>query len=157
MHHILAFFWIGGLIFGNTFLFLADDFPFSQMRSVLLQPASIISLLYTAVLPFLLSIFVVIIVNPLYLFPISFCKAAILSYFLLGAAELYEGAGCYFRVLFLSAEFLTAFLLYTLWLRILRRADRWKWEGCFLIALAILVEGIYFRIISPNLACLIDF
>lgn len=155
-HYILAFFWFSGLVCGALLFLTAGTSVTSLMRRCVLQPVSIVSLLYVTILPFLVSILMALISRPMLILPICFGKAFLFSFVSAGILSVYGSSGWIIQALLLSIDCWSAFLIYLWWLRMLQCAERWKWEGLFLTAMAILADSVYFRIISPFLACLID-
>lgn len=76
----LSFFFFLGHLLGVWVSGTARDFFVSQMRGAVDRPVSIVGLLLSAMLPFLLSAWAVYGRRPILLIPIAFCKAFSFSY-----------------------------------------------------------------------------
>ena len=76
----LAFCWIAGLLSGASVYLAAGDSLNSLMRSAVMRPVSIVSLLCVTMFPFLISAFAVYISEPWLLLIVSFGDAFVLSF-----------------------------------------------------------------------------
>ncbi len=155
---VLAFCWISGLICGILVFLTASDSLFPLMRSIPFGTVSIVGVLYASVLPFLLSVFLVLLDRPVLIFLLCFFKAFLLTYLSLGILRHFGSAGWVFQCLLLFSELISTPLLYCFWHRNVARKVVLCWqEASAVLALVILAGSIDFCIISPFLASLIDF
>lgn len=158
-HHrfILALSWCTGLICG-IFLFLYTGRPLaSMMRSTTQCPASIVSLFFTAILPFLISVFAVYICRAHFLLPICFIKALFYSFVSMGVTTAFGNAGWLICTFVMGSDSLCIVLLYVFWLRRLSGRTLCSLaEAVAMFSLSILVGSVNYCIISPFLAMLIE-
>lgn len=155
---ILACFWTSGLLCGILFFLTAGSSFSSVMHSFPRDTVSIVSLLCITTLPFLLSIYWISISKTWLIFPLCFGRAFLLSYTSIGIIQLFGSAGWLFRCLLLFSSCITAPLLYCFWLRGVCRTKAFSLaETIFILAIVCLIRSLDYRIISPFLACLIEF
>lgn len=153
----LAFFWVCGILFGVWICCLAGGPFLSAMRSALFRPVSIIGLLLTATLPFLLSALAVFISGSAWLLPLSF-----LSGFMHGAVSFaaylsFGFAGWLLRPLLCFSAWATAPAAYWFWLRHISGSQRLSLgEACCFLSFAALIGSLDHSYISPFLAKLIS-
>ena len=154
---ILSAFWITGLLCGVASACYAGPPFLSLMRNAVFCSVSIICLLLTVFLPFLLSALAVFFSVPCFLYPIAFAKAFLLAFVSMGIFITFGSAGWLFRLLIGFGDIVSVPLLIWFWLRCLC-ADRKTCHFDFMIttSLIFLIICIDFRIISPFLADLIN-
>lgn len=150
----LALCWTSGLVCGMLVYLSAGSSLTSLMRSTMGGTVSIVSLLYMALLPFLISAFAVSFFRPT-LFLICFGKAFLFAFASLGLFRAFGSAGWLVFRLILFSDCMLLPMLYFLWLRLLRSPLSHMELACF-IALTVLVVSVNYRIISPILASLIE-
>lgn len=155
---VLAFCWLAGLVCGILVCLSAGSSLSSWMRSTVFGSVSIVSLLFAAILPFLLSAFAVYISKPALLLVICFCKAFLFSFVSLGVYQAFGSAGWLIRLLLLFSDCMLIPLLFWYWHRhLMSKCSFCVWESVFVLALSVLIGSIDFSIISPFLVSLIDF
>ena len=113
----LAFCWIAGLLSGASVYLAAEDSLNSLMRSAVMRPVSIVSLLCVTMFPFLISAFAVYISEPWLLLIVSFGDAFVLSFVSLGVVQCSGSAGWLVRWLLVFSASLASPLKYLYWLR----------------------------------------
>lgn len=108
----LAFSWVLGLGFGGLVFRSGGETAVSLMRLALYEQVSIVSLFFSALLPFLFSAFAVYLHCPWLLMVICFFRAFLYSYFLCSLFAAFGSAGWLLRWLLLFTDSCTAALLY---------------------------------------------
>ena len=114
---LLAFCWTSGFVVGFLFYKYNLHTLSSLMRRISLAPVSIVGLLLTFLLPFLFSAFAVIFHTPIWIFPISVCKAFLFAIVSIGIIDCIGSAGWLYRILLLTGDILSMPALYLYWLR----------------------------------------
>lgn len=154
---ILICFWIAGSLCGLASACFAGPTVSSLMRKTAFCSVSIVSLLVTVFLPFLLSAFAVIISAPGLIFPIAFTKSFLQIFVSMGIFLTFGSAGWLFRILIGFADFVSVPLLVWFWLRCLGvRRSAFYTDFLFAVAFLFLITCIDYRIISPLLADFIN-
>ncbi len=157
-HWFLAFFWIAGLLCGISALLSAPVFFIPLVRSFSSGTMSIVSVLCAAILPFLVSVFLLLLDRPIWLLLFAFIKAFLFSFLSLGILLYYGSSGWISQCFLLFCDIATVPLLYFLCQRSMVRNVYFCWyETAFVFALVILAGSLDFCIISPFWASLIDF
>ena len=152
----LAFCWIAGLLSGASVYLAAGDSLNSLMRSAVMRPVSIVSLLCVTMFPFLISAFAVYISEPWLLLIVSFGDAFVLSFVSLGVVQCSGSAGWLVRWLLVFSASLASPLMYLYWLRHLTGRRRFDGlEAACVLCLCALIGSVDFRLVSPLLARLI--
>ena len=155
---LLAFFWFFGLFCGILFFMAAGDSFFPLMRSVSSSTVSIVDLLCMTALPFLLSIFLISLSGPVVILPICFCKAFLFSFVSLGILQTFGSAGWLLRCFLLFADCTVIPFLYWFWLRhLVDNRPFYSAEAILTLSFVFLIGSVDYRIISPFVACLIEF
>jgi len=149
----LLLFWFFGLIAG-VFLFLYAGTPtFSLMHRIPCGTVTIVSLLITGSIPFLLTAYAVLLSRPWLIFAICLCKACLFSFVLMGISVAFSSSGWLIRSLLLFSDSIYCSILSFLWLRILSGRK----SHCFAVTVCcISFSYTAFYIISPFAACLIE-
>jgi len=155
---VLALGWTCGLVFGCILYLLTGPFVMLLMRGVLHGTVSIVSLLTSLLLPFLIAAFAVYISRPWLLILFGTAKACLLSFVSLGILLCYGSAGWLLRLMLMFSDLIGAVLLYGFISRHLRPGIRFCAGEVFaLTSLCVLVGSIYFVYILPFLADMIYF
>ena len=156
-HWILAFFWIAGLVTGILCAYAAGPSFLTMMRGTLFGPVSIVSLLYTALLPFLLSAAAVSLSAEFLIFPVVFLKGLSFTFVSMGTVFAFGCSGWLIRILISFADLLSVPLLLWFWLRSVSKIRRSvTTEAIFMTAILLLIASIDYRVVSPFLADLIN-
>ena len=150
----LAFCWLLGLICGVALFLYAGTPVLPLMRGILSGSVSIVSLCVIGLIPFLFSAYAVYLSKLWLLLAICFCKACLLSFISIGITFAFGSAGWLMRALLLFSCNILCVLLYFLWTRLLLGRKPY-WFAIF--AIGIFACSVAFYIISPFLACLIDY
>lgn len=155
---LLACFWSWGLVFGITLFFLAGGSTVSLMRRAAGCQVSIVSLLMTNLLPFLISALAVYIHKPRLLYGCAFFRGCLLGFVSLGTMMAFGSAGWLIRLLLMFSDICLAVLLYLYWLRHISGLRRFSGLACSGFAAAsVLAASIDYCFVAPFLARLIDF
>ena len=157
---ILAFSWVFGLISGMAACCYAERTLTSWMRRSVYGTVSISGLLLVNILPVLLSALAVFLSSPVLLLVLCVCKAFLSGFVSLGVLVSFGSAGWLYRRLFLFSDCLILPVLYGYWLQCLNVENRkihLYLHTLFTLAVASGVFFTDFYVISPYLACLIDF
>lgn len=150
---VLLGFWIAGSMCGIVSACHADVSFLSMMHRTVYCSASIVRLLVTVFLPFLLSAMAVFLSVPRLLFPIAFVRAYLLTFVSMGILLTFGSAGWLFRFLIGFGDIASVPLLFFFWLRCLREGERICHTDFLVVAsLIFMIVCIDFRIISPLLA-----
>ncbi|MDO5399856.1 MAG: hypothetical protein Q4F17_02605 [Eubacteriales bacterium] len=151
--YVLALSWLAGLICGFLVSLGAGSSLSSMMRRAAVGSVSIVSLVGSALFPFLISAFAVLLSRSALLL-VCFGKAFLFSFTAAGILRAFGGAGWLACRLVMFSDFALLPLLYFFWLRLLSgRARRLGTAAVF--ALAMLIVSAHYRIISPLWASLI--
>lgn len=154
---VLAFAWIAGLISGALTAYSADLSFISMMRRTPVSPASIVGLLLSLLLPFLLSAIAFSVSQHWLLILISFLKGLFFSCISSGIVRSYGSAGWLLNTFLLFSDSLSLPVLFWFWIHVLTRRDTLKF-CCFLsVVFVMLVCCVDFRFISPFLADLLTY
>lgn len=130
---LLALCWTGGLLLGIGAYLWAEGGGFSGMHSLAFCPVSIVSLLFSTFLPFLITA-IAVMLAPWMLFPVCFCKAFLFSYVAMGICRTFGEGGWLHLGLAMFARLAMLPLLYHLWLKLLGGRGRgagWLAAACF--------------------------
>ena len=148
----LACSWIMGLGFGVLLFRYSDSSILSLMRAAVSSRFSIVSLLFSLLLPFLFSVFAVYISCPGLLYPVCFFKAVTFGYVSCALFSAFPGCGWLVRSMYLFADQIGVMLLFMYWQRHISCFRRFSLTGCgAYIALIVLAAGVDFYWISPFL------
>jgi hypothetical protein len=124
------------------------------MRRIPLCSVSIVSLFFAEFLPFLFTAYAVLTFQPWFIAGICFFSSCLLSFMTAGISSAFSSAGWLMCGLILIASRVTAMVLLLLWLsHFSGRNIPWL----LTIACSIDTDYVVFSIISPFLACLIEF
>ncbi len=150
--------WCLGLFAGVLIAYLASDSLSLTMHTATKSCVSIIGLLSTISLPFLLSALAVSISGTWLLIPIAFLKAFLFAYLGFGLVAAYNSAGWLLRILFMFADCCTVPLLYGYWLKLCSGSSVSPWILAIAHWIPTMVIGyIDFSFVSPFLATLISY
>ena len=154
---ILAVFWIGGLLCGICYFFACTNSVTSLMHRMAFSAASIVGLLNTAFVPFLLTLFFVAISTPWAIVGVCFVKSFLFSFVSIGCLATFDSGGWIFRyfLTFSDCVFLPALLWYSIRYASTRIGVRWSLISIAFAVVAALFAVLDYRIIAP-FACLID-
>lgn len=147
---ILAFVWLSGLWAGFLIYWKASNFYVSLMRGSSFSSVTIVGLILSSLLPFLISAFAVITFRPWVLYVVCFSKA--FSFALVSAALQEHGTGGSWLVqrFVMFPEIFSIPFLYTFWCRIFRIGKLPELPECFYwICLEILILSMTYRLIDP--------
>lgn len=155
---ILAVFWISGLTGGILTGLMSGTFLTSMMRSTLAGAVSIVSLMSTALLPFLLSAFAVFFSCRWLVYPIALLRAFLYGFSGQGITACFGSAGWLFRLLLCFTQLCCAPVFYWYCMQCLRPCG----EGHGLrtvsvLCLVLLIGSIDYCLISPLFRDLIIF
>ena len=154
--YFLAFSWILGFIFGIVLSYLSSESVFLLMCSVSYSAASIVTLLITSFLPFLITIVAVFCSFPSLVRCVCFLQAFLLSFISLGIRSSISYAGWAVSSLLLADRWLCTLCLYRFWLRCSKPGKINAVHLSFLLCMFILIECLYFYYILPFTAHLIN-
>lgn len=158
MTFVLAIFWLMGIFCGvMCFPVASIDVFYSLMRSSVVGSVSIVHLLITAFLPFLLSASALLLDCQGMLLGTCFCKAFLFSFVSLGTLLSFPSGGWLFRYFLMFGDCAMLPLLLWFWLHSIAAPLHSRWImtgvlGCVFAFAAVL----NYRIIAPCFACLID-
>ena len=151
--HVLAVLWTAGLLSGIWAWAITGPSVLPLMRSTLLGPVSIVSLLFSTGLPFLFSAFAVFFSCQWLVFPIAFCKGICYSYVSMGILSSFSNAGWGLWILIQISDAVTLPLLYRFWQTCLLPADGYFPHRCMVTASILLLAGsVDYSLIQPFLA-----
>lgn len=111
---MLAFFFSAGILCGSYFSFRTGSVSIPLMRGIPDGSVSIVSLLLTLFLPFLLS-FASCVLDSVLLFPICFCRGFLFSYIQTGLILSFRSSGWLLRWLVLFSDGISQAVLYLFW------------------------------------------
>ena len=154
---VLAACWFCGLLCGVFYFSICNDSVISLMHRMVLHPASIVGVLSTCFLPFLLTSYLVAISKIWAVFGVCFFKSFLFSFVSVGCLTTFGSGGWLLRyfLLFCDCVVLPALLWY--WMRFISAPFRACWivtTIAFAIAI-LLIAALDYRIIAP-FVCLID-
>ena len=147
---VLAFFWLGGILFGVRFAFTVEDLP-SLVFAVTQQEQTLWNAIWSCCCPVLLTAFATR-YSEIWVLGVSFFYAFRFSFSTVGVLLSYGSCGWLIQLLFLLPDYLLIPWLYILWLRIIwnRGHQNRVFALCFFFS--ILVGLFQFRVISPFLS-----
>ena len=152
----LAFCWISGFLLGLTLSVSAGGFSASQMRSAATGSVSIVSLLGTCLLPFLISAIAVYLSKPGFLFPLAFLRAAVFAFVSMGITVSFGSSGWLFYHLLMFCDIGSMVLLYLYMLRHIDGLRRFSLSGSIpYIAALFFISSFDYCIVAPFLAQLV--
>ena len=154
---LLAICWIIGVVFGVFCYRNSPPEVTSLMHRTVSRPASIVGLLNTALIPFLLSALFVLFSAPFMIPGLCFVKAFLSSFVSMGIFEGICSGGWLLRYFLLFSDCVTLPLLFWYWLRSVSEPKITVWlitTGVVMFVLA-LVTILDYRIIAP-IVCVID-
>ena len=154
---LLAFCWLSGLFYGLVLYLSAGTSFNSLVRRLPFELVSIVCLLAVTALPFLLSLFLVLFSKPLLILPLCWFKALVLSFISCGILQSYDSFGWLFQHMVLFSDWITTPVLYWFWIRILRVSPTFWLDTLLSFILVFLTASLEHSIISPFMACLIDY
>ena len=152
----LAFSWILGFIFGIILSYLSSESVFLLMRSVSYSTVSIVALLITSFLPFLITIVAIFCSFPSLARCACFLQAFLLSFISLGIRRSIPHVGWVISGILLADRWLCTWCLYRFWLRCSKPEKINAVHLSFLLCMFILIECLYFYYILPFTAHLIN-
>ncbi len=151
---LLGAFWVLGMLI-PVCIFSQIDVSFSSlMRQAVVGQVSIVSLLTSILLPYLLSAFAVYISKPLLLLPIAFIRGFSLVFVLMAVSEAFGCAGWLIRGLFLFSDLAFMPFLYLFWHRSISGTS--KDRGWLCCGAAVLIGCLDYHYISPFLLGLLS-
>lgn len=155
---LLPFSWIAGLTCGIFCALRSEAFLFHMMRRVVATPVSIVSLFCISFIPFLITVYSVLISAPWILFLLSFCRAVLLGFLMAGFYAAYGSAGWLMRCLHMICDGFPALCLFVYWKRLVsgRRFYAFEDTVCF-FALHLYMSAVDYYIIAPFFRGLIDY
>lgn len=149
----LALSMLAGFLFGMTVYVRADFFFLPMMRRSVAEPVSIVSLLLSLYLPFVLSAFAVYVSAPGMLLFICFGKSFLFALMAMGVWDMFGYTGWIVYMLLFFAEFLSFPVLYFFWQRhISGESKRLLLTVLLFSPVFLLIGSVFFRLISPLLA-----
>ena len=153
----LAASWLCGIVFG-VFCYSASSPEFtSLMRRTLSCSVSIVGLLNTALIPFLLSTLFIVTSMPLLIPGLCFVKAFLFSFVSIGILESFGSGGWLLRFFLLFSDCVALPLLFGYWLWSVSAPGKLSWivTTCVVFFAIVLVTILDYRIIAP-IVCVID-
>lgn len=151
----LAFFWLLGLVLGAFVPLFAGESILSLMRSAASTPVSIVSLLSTALLPFLCSAIAISASAPALLLCICFLKAFCFSAVSVLVFYAFGSAGWLVRCLILFSDIATVPLFFNFCRRHITGESNLSLTDVLTCALAVIFCFLDWAYISPLLSELI--
>lgn len=124
-HFVIAFslLWFAGILTGFGLFLLCKPFLFLQMRSVIVQPVSIVGLCCSIFLP-LLCTYTAVLTNRSFLaLSVCFIKAASFCFTLSWISALYDTASWLLSLLFMFSDSCFMLVMFLLWMRYPSVAD----------------------------------
>lgn len=153
---ILAVSWNLGFLLGLLIAVNGNPAFFSLMRTAASSRMSIVGLLTVTILPFLLSVIVIVCSRPFLVPVICFIHAFTFGYCACGVAVAFGSAGWLVRWLMLFSAGCTSPLLYWFWLRHISGTAKSVWNDfAFCAVIVFFITCLDFRFIAPFLANLI--
>lgn len=151
---LLGIFWFLGMLIAVVSYSQARISFASMMRLAVADQVSIVSLIVSVLLPYLLSAFAVYISKPLLLLPIAFLRGFSLMLVLMGTSEAFGNAGWLVRSLFLFSDLSFMPFLYLFWHRSISGLTKdGQWVCC---AVGIFIACLDYRYVSPFLVGLLS-
>lgn len=153
----LAFSWCSGLFCGIVLYFSAGDPSASLMRMAVTGYVSIVDLLMSVLLPFLISALAVYIFKPGLLAVFAFIKACLFAFFSMGTLEAFGSAGWLIRLLLMFSDICMTVVLYLYWMRHVSGQRKFSvtYSGAYGAA-ALLIGSIDYCFIAPKLAQILE-
>ncbi len=153
---LLAFFWSLGLASGILFAAASGETFFLLVRTAASRRVSIVGLVASCYLPFLLSAFAVFIGKQKLLYPIVFLKALLFSWCAIASSAAFSSAGWLVRPMLQFTDILTVPVL--CWFSLRHTSDHGMLFRDFSICtlLFVLAGSLDYCLVSPFLASLID-
>ena len=153
---LIAFFLLGHVL-GILLSGSAGTFFLSSMRTVVSSRVSIVSLLSSAVLPFLFSAFAVWLAQPMLLIPIAFWKAFLFSYLGYGLFSAWGSAGWLIAGLVMFGKICAMPLLCWYWLRYVCGRRFEVPVFCLILGALTCIGMVEYYLIVPFLGSIITF
>lgn len=146
--------WLAGFCVGCCIFCVCEPFFLSLMRSLIVQPVSIVGLLASVFLPFLLTYYSIVTNNDFYFLITCFSKALCFGFTGAYISAAFLSAGWLLRFLFLFSDCCTLPLLFLIWFSIPNTSDRslmkLKFWRCVLLSLVVAITD--FWVVSPFLS-----
>lgn len=137
---LLAFCWLSGFMAGLWF-YIHNQYSLSSlMRRIVFSPVSIAGFLFAFLFPFLFSAFAVHFHTPVWIFPISVCKAFLFAFASIGVIDSMGSAGWLFWLL-LAEDILVMPTLYLYWIRSLLCTPCMRSKSMLLLVTAVFLLG----------------
>ncbi|MDO5545243.1 MAG: hypothetical protein Q4F81_05400 [Eubacteriales bacterium] len=157
MPFILAVCWISGVVCGVFCYWASSPEIISLMRRTPVCSVSIVGLLNAALMPFLLSAFIMVFSVPWMILGISFVKAFLFSFASMEILVNFGSGGWLLRYFLLFSDCAALPLLYWYWLRSvsMTRNLRWLVDTCIVLVALVMITVLDYRVIAP-IVCLID-
>jgi len=154
---LLAFFWCFGVFSGVWCVFRQGFLSSSVMRGCLYGYVSIVCLLSTLFLPFLLSAFAVFLSGQWLIFPIALYRGFSFSFVFPGFAQCFGCAGQWIWALLCFSDLVSLPLLFWYWLWCLREERRgFAAVSLLVFALLLLIGSADHCLVSPFFADIIN-
>ena len=154
---MLAFVWSSGLVSGIFFFKKVSSVFLSLMRGAFLESVSIVGLLTSLYLPFLIAAFFAFIMQPQLMLILCFCKAFIFSCCGYAAISAFGTAGWLVRILLQFSDCCIIPFFFWFCLRnVSGSCVRMKRDVLFCSLVTLSVVAFDFCVISPFLVKLID-
>ena len=157
MSMVLAVCWFGGILCGIFYFSVCDGRVISLMHRMVFCSASIVGLLSTSVVPFLLTSFFVATSKFWAVLSICFFKSFLFSFVSIGCLTTFGPGGWLIRYFLLFCDCVVLPALFWYWMRFISAPVRACWmltTIIFAIVIA-LITALDYRIIAP-FVCLID-
>ena len=142
--------WFCGLLTGSGFFFLSEPLFYPQMRSILLQPVSIIGLMFSTFLPLLCTYFSVCLNKPIIIWIVCFFKAVAFSFSFAWIFVFFGSASWLYRLLFMFSDYCFLLALFVLWIRYFFNAhDPNAFDFLLYTVFALFVTAVDYLYVSP--------
>lgn len=149
-HCLLAFVWLTGLFTGFLFYCRYAPLFLPLMRRIHFDSVSIVGLLFSAFIPFLISAFAVIFSRPSLLLTVCFIKAFFFTLLSSAFFNRYGDSGWLVQRLILFHELFSFPILYTFWCRFFRLHKLPSIPECLLwICLEMLIVAMAYGLLEP--------
>lgn len=157
MSIVLAVCWFSGLLCGIFYFSVCDSRVISLMHRMVFCSASIVGLLSTSFIPFLLTSFFVATSRISAVFCVCFFKAFLFSFISIGCLTTFGSGGWLLRyfLLFCDCVVLPAYFWYCMRYITVPVRTRWIVTTIAFAVVIALITALDYRIIAP-LECLID-
>jgi len=152
----LAFMWFMGSLFGIILTEQSGNSYYLLMRTAASSRVSIVGLIASVYLPFLLSAFAVYTNKPRFIYFICFVKAALLAQGALAVALAFGSASWLARFLLQFTDLLLAPVLCWFVIRLLSGVVALKRDFCFCSVIFLMTGSLDYCVVSPFLVMLID-